>query len=176
MDSDTKPAKEIDFSKFVAVTEPSRNMTGVAGEYFVCGELCRINILALLTPKNNPLFDVIAMRPGGDKSIFISVKTMGVENNQGWRLGMDLTKKKGNPNLFVVLVNLKVTAGNDYYVFLFDELVERVNATYSKYIEKAKRDGTKRKDLNWRWLNLNEFSTEDRERKNKWYPIELHLS
>lgn len=34
-------------------------MIGNAGEYFVCAELCKRNILALITPKNNPLFDIL---------------------------------------------------------------------------------------------------------------------
>jgi hypothetical protein len=36
---------------------------GVAGEYYVCAVLCRIGILALITPKNNPLYDILAADP-----------------------------------------------------------------------------------------------------------------
>jgi len=39
------------------------SMIGNAGEYYVCAELCRRNILTLITPKNNPLFDVVASDP-----------------------------------------------------------------------------------------------------------------
>ena len=42
------------------------SMIGNAGEYYVCAELCRRNILALITPKNIPLFDVVASDPSGD--------------------------------------------------------------------------------------------------------------
>ena len=44
----------------------SNNLTGVTGEYFVCAELGKRGILALLTPKNNPLFDVVALGKNTD--------------------------------------------------------------------------------------------------------------
>jgi len=85
----------------------SKNMVGTAGEYYVCAELCRQNILALITPKNNPLFDIVAADPLGKRTVAIQVKTMSLHNKQGWRLSRDICIKRDNPNLFVVLVNLK---------------------------------------------------------------------
>lgn len=49
----------------------SNNLVGTAGEYFVCAELCRRGFLALLTPKNNPLFDVIASTQDGSKNYLV---------------------------------------------------------------------------------------------------------
>src|SRR5688572_4283467 len=43
----------------------SKNLVGVAGEYYVCAELCRQGILALITPKNNPLIRHRAADPLG---------------------------------------------------------------------------------------------------------------
>ena len=62
------------------------NLTGNAGEYFVCSELSKLNILPLITPKNNPLFDIIATNLDGSKHVAIQVKTMGINNKQGWKL------------------------------------------------------------------------------------------
>ena len=45
------------------------SMIGNAGEYYVCAELCRRNVLALITPKNNPLFDIVASDPEGKRSV-----------------------------------------------------------------------------------------------------------
>lgn len=36
----------------------NNNLTGNACEYFVCSELSILNILPVMTPKNNPLFDI----------------------------------------------------------------------------------------------------------------------
>ena len=85
------------------------SMIGNAGEYYVCAELCRRNILALITPKNNPLFDIVASDPEGKRSVQIQVKTMSINNKQGWKLGANMTKKHNNPKLFVVLVNIACT-------------------------------------------------------------------
>ena len=52
------------------------SMIGNAGEYYVCAELCRRNIFALITPKNNPLFDIVASDPEGKRSVEIQVKTI----------------------------------------------------------------------------------------------------
>ena len=48
-------------------------MIGNAGEYYVCAELCKRNILALITPKNNPLFDIVASDPEGIRGNFREV-------------------------------------------------------------------------------------------------------
>src|SRR2546423_13808926 len=64
----------------------TNNLVGTAGEYYVCAELCRHGYLALLTPKNNPLFDVVATNVEGTVSVSIQVKTRSVHNTQGWKL------------------------------------------------------------------------------------------
>jgi len=75
----------------------SNNLVGVTGEYFVCAELGKRGILALLTPKNNPLFDlVVAVSPEASRTVTIQVKTMSERNNQGWRLGIQKAAKR-NP-------------------------------------------------------------------------------
>ena len=91
-------------------------MIGSAGEYYVCAELCRQNLLALITPKNNPLFDLVASDPKGKRSVAIQVKTMSEHNKQGWKLGIGITEKQNNPNLYIVLVNMLGDGTNEYYV------------------------------------------------------------
>jgi hypothetical protein len=71
----------------------SNVLVGNAGEYYVCAELCIRGNTALLTPQNNPLFDIVATTPEGDKSVHIQVKTRSVENKQGWKPGKDITRK-----------------------------------------------------------------------------------
>jgi hypothetical protein len=145
----------------------SKNMVGIAGEYYVCAELCRHNILALITPKNNPLFDIVAVDPLGKRTVSIQVKTMSLHNKQGWRLSMDICTKRGNPNLFVVLVNLKAD-GNYCYIYEYDVLSERVSEAYAKYMSIPKRDGAQRKDVDFRWFDFKYFTDEDYRRLNRW--------
>ena len=144
------------------------SMIGNAGEYYVCAELCKRNVLALITPKNNPLFDVMASDPDGKRNVQIQVKTMSTTNKQGWKLGVDMTKKRKNPKLFVVLVNMHDDKPNDYYIYKYDAFAERVNEIYDEYISAKKKDGTSKKELSFRFFDFRYFKKKDYNRLNKW--------
>ncbi len=150
------------------MTKGKNNITGVTGEYFVCAELGYRNILAIPTPKNNPLFDLLAADLQAERIVAIQVKTMSKGNKQGWRLNKGIIIPKNNPNLFAILVNLKNDGGCDYYIFRYDELSKKVRENYEDYLSTNKRDGTPRKDVDFRWFNLKEFTAEDHLRKNDW--------
>lgn len=144
------------------------NLTGSAGEYFVCSELCKHNLVPLLTPKNNPLFDIMVTNPSGSQSVSIQVKTMGLDNKQGWKLSKQVIEKQNNPALFIVLVNLNKDQTNDFYVFRYDDVVEKVIAVYEKYINQPKQNSEQKKEVGFRWLDLKDLTNEDKARKNDW--------
>ncbi|MBD1432371.1 aspartate-ammonia lyase [Sphingobacterium sp. DN00404] len=143
------------------------NITAVTGEYFVAAELGKRGILALTTPKNNPLYDLVAVNMDGTKSIFIQVKTMSVRNKQGWKLGTDICTRKNNPNLFTILVNLKEN-DVEYYIYEYDILSSIVETNYTNYISVVKKDGSKKKEVAFRWHDFKFFTARDYERKNNW--------
>ena len=144
------------------------HLTGLAGEYFTCAEICRQGFLALIAPKNNPLFDIVATAVGGNNSVFIQVKTRSAHNTQGWKLGIHNAKDK--PDLFVVLVNLAVKDGNppDFYIFKDQTLSSRIEQVYQEYLAEPKRNGEKRKEVGFRWFDEKNLNEEDRSRKNNW--------
>ncbi|MEG4520930.1 hypothetical protein [Microcoleus sp. AT9b-C3] len=146
----------------------SKNLIGAAGEYYVCAELCRRGVLALVTPKNNEIFDVLASDTFGQRTISIQVKTMAIANTQGWKFGPNMSIKKNNDNLYVVLVNMHDNGTNDFYIYKHDELVERVNHLYDEYMSKPKRDGSVRKEPGFRWFDHKYFTDDDKSRKNNW--------
>lgn len=150
------------------MAKKSNNLVGVTGEYYVCAELGKLGVLALLTPKNNPLFDIVAVSPDASKTVTIQVKSMGLENEQGWKLNKQITEKKNIPNLYLVLVNLKQEGVCDFYIYTYDEFVDKVNFVYNKYISQEKRDGAKRKEVGFRWFDFVNFTEEDYSRKNNW--------
>ena len=145
----------------------SNNLVGTTGEYFVCAELGKRGILALLTPKNNPLFDIVAVTPDASRIISIQVKTMSERNKLGWKLGMNICERKNNPMLYTILVNL---TGNEieYYIYEYDTLSERVESVYNEYLSTPKRDGGERKDIAFRWFDFKNFNENDYARKNNW--------
>lgn len=149
------------------MAKKSNNLVGVTGEYYVCAELGKLGILALLTPKNNPLFDIVAVYPDASRTVTIQVKTMSEHNKAGWKLGKDVCQRKNNPALYTVLVNL---SGNtiEYYIYEYDVLSERVEKAYAEYLKTPKRDGSNRKDIDFRWWDFKMFTEDDRNRKNNW--------
>ncbi|MCC6544801.1 MAG: aspartate-ammonia lyase [Nitrospirae bacterium] len=153
----------------------SNNLISVAGEYFVCAELGRLGYLALLTPKNNPLFDVVVTNQPGTRTVSLQVKTRSMSNKAGWKLGRDIETKQNNPNLYVALVELKESGMPDVWIYEYDTLAERVSGQFKKYIGKAKKDGQPRKDPGFRWHDLKQFTADDNDRKNAWTIITDNL-
>jgi hypothetical protein len=152
-------------------TRTSNNLVGTAGEYYVCAELCRRGYLALLTPKNNPLFDVIATNAAGTTSVSIQVKTRSVHNKQGWKLGAPLGPIDTPGVPFIVLVNLHGNKLPDFYVYRYADFAFRVTEVFQNYISKPKRSGEARKDPGFRWFDEINFTEADRTRMNNWQPI-----
>lgn len=149
------------------MNKKSNNLVGITGEYYVCAELGKKGILALLTPKNNPLFDVVAVSPDASRSVTIQVKTMSEHNKQGWKLGKDICVPKNNPLLYTVLVNL-TSSEIEYYIYEYDILSGKVNQSYQDYLNTPKRDGGRKKDIDFRWWDFKMFNEDDRKRKNNW--------
>jgi hypothetical protein len=149
----------------------SNNLVGTAGEYYVCAELCRRGYLALLTPKNNPLFDVVVTNADGTKAVSIQVKTRSIQNAQGWKLGAPAREPTTPGVPFVVLVNLRGDGLPDFYVYEYEEFTDRVAHVFSDYISKPKRTGEARKDPGFRWFDEVRFTDTDGARKNNWSPI-----
>lgn len=143
-------------------------MIGTAGEYYVCAELCRRNILALPSSKNNPIFDILASDHEGKHTVSIQVKTMGLDNKQGWRMGKGIEEKLNNTNLYVILVNMNKNGTNDYYIYEHDKFSERVQEVYKKYISTPKKDGDPKKEVGFRWFDFSCFNEDDKKRKNNW--------
>lgn len=138
----------------------------LAGEYHVCAELCRREILALPAPKNNPLFDIIAAKPDASRTVTIQVKTMA--NKQGWLLGKLPKPDPLPPDLYIVLVQLKKDETVGCYIFEYGAFLKRVARQSAAYYAKAKRDGTARKKLSFEWLDLKDLTRDDKTHLNNW--------
>jgi len=156
-------------------TSKLNNLVGTAGEYYVCAELCRRGYLALMTPKNNPVFDVVVTSRDGTKTISVQVKTRSIGNKQGWKLGVDMEDESHSKGLFVVLVNMHETEAPDFYIYTHKDLAKRVKAVYAAYIAEPKKDGSPKKEVGFRWFDDVSFTEDDHVRKNVWSAIEQSL-
>jgi hypothetical protein len=127
------------------------SLTGVAGEYYVCAVLSQMGYIAVLAPKNNPLFDIVATNQEGSRSVTIQVKTRAADNKELWKLGKNTEQKHNNPELFVVLVALNEDGVPEFYVFQHDVLSDLVASEYREYMTRPTKTGKPKKDTDFRW-------------------------
>lgn len=66
-----------------------------------------------------------------------------------------------------MLVNLS-SDEIEYYIYEYDTLSEKVENAYLNYLNIPKKDGNKRKDIDFRWWDLKLFTEDDKNRKNNW--------
>src|ERR1035437_7799728 len=150
----------------------NHNLTGAAGEYYVCAELCKLGYLALLTPKNNPLFDVIATSQDGSRTVSIQVKTRSVQNTQGWIMNDKMEDAVSSKGKFVVLVKLQQEGPPDFYIYERAVLAKRIEELYASWIETRRKDGSAHSETKIRQLHeRRDFTESDKARKNNWKPI-----
>ena len=147
-------------------------LVGAAGEYYVCAEICRIGHHAILSQKNNPVFDIVAVNDDGNRSVAIQVKTRSENNNQGWKISAGFALEK-HDELFVVLVQMKEKGGCDFYVCKHLAVAEKINQVYRNFMEKPKKDGSTRKEVGFRWINDSDIEHDEswNSMKNNWKPI-----
>lgn len=128
-----------------------KGIVGVAGEYFVAAELSQMGIVATLTLKNTPSIDILATNLDNGKFVNIQVKTMSVQNNEGWRLTKKDEIKSKIKNHYYVLVNLQDTGNHpEYYIMPQEILAKCIYDDHREWLSMPKKDGTPRKDTDMR--------------------------
>ena len=139
----------------------SKGLSGVAGEYFVAGELSRRGYIASITLRNTRGVDVLVAGRDAARSAGIQVKT-----NQGGSKGWVLNKKAETleeDGLFYVFVNLNGAGAPSYHVVPSAVVAEYVRRTHSEWLAAPGRGGRQRKDS-----NIRKFWDRDDEWKDKW--------
>ena len=84
-------------------SEAKKILSGIAGEYFVAGELSRRGYIASITLRNTANIDILASN--GEKTTNIQVKTKCIERSKVWDLGNKSLKYK-KILIFLELLNL----------------------------------------------------------------------
>ena len=125
------------------------NLVGVAGEYFVAGELSLRGYIASISLRNSRGIDIIASNSEGEKSVTIQVKT-----NSSGKPKWLLNKKSENfysENHFYVFVALQSYNVRPKFHIVPSEVVAKQIKKYHKvWLSGLKRDGSQRKDSNMR--------------------------
>ena len=140
-------------------------LLGIAGEYFVAGELSRRGYIASVTLRNTASVDILVSN--GKKAINIQVKTRCTETTDGWKLGSKpLDSKEVNSNIFYIFVEISSDPNNkkiDYHIIPKNELNKRVEENYQEWIIGENQLNGRPRTSNLRIFRINqypEFQTE----------------
>jgi hypothetical protein len=132
-----------------AESKLSPTQVGIAGEYFVAGELSRRGLIAAVTLRNTRGIDILVSRPGGMKSATIQVKT-SLNLTASWLLNKSDEAAKG-PNHYYIFVVLNGRDGHpEYHVVKGDLVADRCKSEHQDWLKGKKRDGAERKDSDMR--------------------------
>lgn len=124
-----------------------KGIIGVAGEYFVAAELSQMGIIATLTLKNTPSIDILATNLETGKFANIQVKTMSLNNKQGWRLSSKDEEKSKIKNYFYIMVNLQeIGKLPEYYIIPQKKLADLLYNDHREWLS----GNVKRKDTTMR--------------------------
>jgi hypothetical protein len=122
-----------------------RGLSGIAGEYFVAGELSRLGYIASITLRNTKGIDILVSNATATRQIAIQVKT-----NQGSRPEWVLNKEAENfyaDNLFYVFVNLKKPEERpDFYIVPSKFVADFVMTDHQEWLETPGKKGQDHKD------------------------------
>ena len=120
-------------------TSLSRTLSGIAGEYFVAGELTRRGYIASLTLRNTRGIDILASNADATKSVGIQVKT-NQGNKRDWLLTA-VAETDIAENLFYVFVRLNGVGVPEYYIVPRNVVAKHVRDGHRAWLSTPGRDG-----------------------------------
>jgi hypothetical protein len=148
----------------------SKNLTGIAGTYYLAAELSRRGYVALVTIKNTSAVDLIVSSQENFNSIGIQVKTSQINKNQGWILSSK-NENLVSENIIYVFVNLKTdNARPDFHIVPSKIVAETITNKHKKWLETLGKNDQPHNDSAIRTFYDNENIF-----KEKWDLIENKL-
>jgi hypothetical protein len=144
-------------------------LTGIAGEYFVAGELSRRGYIASITLRNTKGVDILCSSSDTIKTAAIQVKT-----NRGSTRKWMLTKKAEDnfaDNLFYVFVTLNNNQKSpNYFIVPSDIVAEYVKTSHSTWLNTPGKNGKKHNDS-----SVRNFHDYEEEYLDRWDILKNHL-
>lgn len=142
-------------------------LSGVAGEYFVAGELSKRGYLASITLRNSKGVDILCSNESASKSVGIQVKT-----NRGSTRSWLMNQKVENyyaDNLFFVFVNLNNNLKSpDFFVVPSKIVASHAKETHTAWLKTPNRKGVAHRDTPMR-----KFSDSEEIYLGKWDALGL---
>ena len=135
--------------------------TGVAGEYFVAGELSRRGYVASITLRNTRSIDILASNEDATKSVGIQVKT-SKGRSASWMLSKKAETLVGD-NLFYVFVRLPAEGMPEFYVVPRNEVARQVRESHREWLATPGRAGQQHVDS-----DVRKFTDLDEKYRDRW--------
>lgn len=158
----------------------NKNARGSSAQFFVAAELCRRDLVAVVTMGNTPNTDILCSNTEGTKFVHIQVKTY-VPGNKTVTVGVKAEKDFG-PNFIWVLAGIpkaNSTADFEYYIIPSKEVAKHVAEAHAMWLKDVGRNGRIRQDSNVRTIHIPPSSSYSGwridEYKNRWDIIERLL-
>lgn len=167
--------------KQVEKLKTDKSSRGNASQFFVAGELCRRDLVALVTIGNTPNTDILCSNKSGTKFIHIQVKTY-VPKNKTVSVGVKAEKFYGE-NFIWVLAGIPHPGSSDeleYYIIPSSEVSKHVKEAAELWLNTLGKKGQQRNESKVRIIDLPPrkslcgWSVE--EYKNRWDIIENLLT
>ena len=158
----------------------NKNARGSAAQFFVAGELCRRNLVAVVTMGNTPNTDILCSNVEGTKFVHIQVKTYE-PGHKKVAVGAKAEKDFG-PNFVWVLSGIpkeNCAADFEYYVIPSSVVAKNVREGHEKWLATPGKKSQKHNETSIRIIDLPPKSSNTGwkidEYKNRWDIIEKLL-
>ena len=149
------------------MSQLSKGLSGVAGEYFVAAELSRRGYIASITLRNSKGVDILATGEDDLRSVNIQVKT-NQNSNKSWLLSRKAESVESE-TLFYVFVSLNGPDGTpDYHVVQSSAVARWCRDSHRNWLSEPGRGGHVRKDTSMR-----QFQDPENWHLNKWEVLRL---
>lgn len=138
----------------------SKQICGVAGEYYVAAELSRRGYLAAITLRNSKGVDILVSNPEGDKLVSIQAKT--TQNKQKWILSKKVEEEKSE-NKYFVFVNIPevITESPKYYIVSSTNLAKNIYEGHRRWLSEPGKNDKIRNDSDVRQFDPKYFSKDE---------------
>ena len=127
-------------------------LTGIAGEYFVAGELSRRGYVASITLRNTRGIDILASNADATRSVGIQVKTSQDSGNE-WVLSHKAEEAPDGDvadNFFYVFVSLNGAGAPSYNIVPRLVVAEYLRSDHAKWLATPGKKGQVHKDTSMR--------------------------
>jgi len=118
----------------------SKQLSGIAGEYYAAAELSRRGLLAAITLRNSDSIDILASSIDGETQISVQVKT--TQNKRKWPLSEKVEKEYSNKKIyiFINILNNKISRP-EFFLIHSKDLAEHISKGHQKWLDTPGKKG-----------------------------------